>query len=312
MVNNDLNSISIADQKFAFIHIPKTAGMTLSAILEKKFPDSKTCPVRLYPDLVKMSESDIAKYQLFRGHFPYEVLASLIKVPFIGITVLREPVGRFYSYYKFMKKREDFEKFPVLAKEIPGVRKMDFAEFCRSDELHVVKDGLNQQTRYLCRKIPEMIALPYAAEKKQPTSEEVERAKARLESLECFGVAERFQEFLFLLSYTFGWEPLLDNLVLNTSGKPDNSEINDETRALVREKNKPDVELYQYAVTLFDGRYERMLSALVAKYGNVSGTQTTENLQKDEIVKLLSAHASTRSGKRNNVLDRFFGLFGRS
>ena len=57
-------------KKFAFVHIPKTAGMTLSAILEPKFQKDKICPIRLYQDLVRAPRQELDQYLLFRGHFP--------------------------------------------------------------------------------------------------------------------------------------------------------------------------------------------------------------------------------------------------
>jgi len=278
-------------KKFAFVHIPKTAGMTLSAILEPKFPKDRICPIRLYQDLVKSPREELNRYLLFRGHFPYDVLGCLLNEPFTCITVLREPVARYYSYYKFMKKREDLQQSPSLANEIPLIRKMDFGQFTAATKLALVRDGLNQQCRYLGKETPVSITLPYAAEKKQPTPEEIERAKSRLADMEAFGLAERFQDSLFLLSFTFGWEPIMDTLVINASGKPDPAEISAETRALVEEKNGPDVALYQFAQTLFETKYQNMLDVLVKKYGKTLGIDARLNLPQESVYKLLKQHA---------------------
>lgn len=274
-------------QKFAFVHIPKTAGMTISAILERKFSEDEICPFRLYPDLVRAPREEINKYKLFRGHFPYDVLSSLLNEPFICMTILREPVARYYSYYKFMKQREDFQQFSFLEKEVPIIRKMDFKQFTTSTDMLVVKDGLNQQCRYLGKETPATITLPHLAEKKAPTREEIERAKTRIANMEVFGLAERFQDSLFLMSFAFGWEPIRDTLVLNTSGKSDRSEISEETRAIVEEKNRADVELFEFAKTLFETKYQNMLSTLVKEYGQTLGIHSHINISQEKVYKLL-------------------------
>ncbi len=193
----DKSSLEPGHQKFAFVHIPKTAGMTMSAILERKFLKNEICPIRLYPQLVAVPKEELNKYRLFRGHFPYEILSCLLDEPFRCITILREPVARYYSYYKFMKNRQDFEQFAFLAREVPLIQKMDFKDFANATNLSVVKDGMNQQCRYLGKETPTSIALPYLAGKQDPTPEEIERAKTRLSNMDAFGLAERFQDFCF-------------------------------------------------------------------------------------------------------------------
>ena len=81
---------------------------------------------------------------------------------------------------------------------------------------------------------------------------------------------------------------------LNTSGKTRDSDIDDETRNLVNERNKPDFDLYNFAADLFDARYKQMLHILVETYGKKLGINTPENLQQKQIIKLLSVHASSK------------------
>ena len=285
--------LEIKKKKFVFVHIPKTAGMTMSAILDKKFPKDKICPIRLYPDLIATPREELDKYLLFRGHFPYDVISSLLKEPFTCITVLREPVARYYSYYKFMQIREDYQQFSFLAQEVPLIRKMNFEEFTSSTNMVIVQDGFNQQCRYLGKETPVNLDLPYAAEKQEPISEEIERAKTRLTNMEAFGLAERFQDSLFLMSFAFGWEPIMDTLILNTSGKSGLSEISKETRSLVEEKNKPDVEIFEFAKTLFETKYQNMLAVLVKKYGKALGINSSADISsKEDIYKLLKKNAN--------------------
>jgi hypothetical protein len=281
-------------KKFAFVHIPKTAGMTMRAILEQKFKKDKICPFTIYQDLVTAPREELDKYLLFRGHFPYDILDCLLNEPFVCITILREPVARYYSYYKFMKNRPDIQQSSYLANEIPLIRKMDFGQFTASTKMALVRDGLNQQCHYLGRETPASITLPYVDKKKQPKPEEIERAKSRLANMEAFGLAERFQDSLFLLSFTFGWEPIMDTLVINASGKADPAEISEETQALVEEKNRPDVELYKFAQTLFETKYQNMLDILVKKYGKALGVDSRLNIPPESVCKLLEQNAKTQ------------------
>ncbi len=86
----------------------------------------------------------------------------------------------------------------------------------------------------------------------------------------------------------------MDNLVLNASGKSERSEITEDIRAFVEEKNKADVELFQFAKDLFETKYQAMISVLVAEHGKKVGVGLGQNISHENIFKLLQHNAIAR------------------
>jgi len=82
-----------------YMHIPKTAGTSLIAILESNFDLDAIYPEKLWHKLLKKIPRDFTKYKLVRGHFGYNVNQVLHKKP-VYMTMLRDPVERTISQYE--------------------------------------------------------------------------------------------------------------------------------------------------------------------------------------------------------------------
>jgi hypothetical protein len=52
-----------------FMHIPKTAGMTLRNFLGNQYPVSQRMPANDWLEFLDVDIKDIDKYNLFQGHF---------------------------------------------------------------------------------------------------------------------------------------------------------------------------------------------------------------------------------------------------
>ncbi len=64
-----------------FLHIPKTAGTSLIAILESYFDLDSIYPEKLWQKLLKKIPRDFTKYKLVRGHFAHNIHQILHKKP---------------------------------------------------------------------------------------------------------------------------------------------------------------------------------------------------------------------------------------
>ena len=67
--NKQIESIQDAASSWYFFHIPKTAGTSLTKILEDMFPIKEICPAHLWSALLLFSQEELKKFRLFRGHF---------------------------------------------------------------------------------------------------------------------------------------------------------------------------------------------------------------------------------------------------
>jgi len=264
------------DDILYFLHIPKTAGTTLYFTIDSYFDLDLIFPYRFWnkylkdaPKLKKKILNNNSKLRLFRGHFGYGLTRMLPKNP-IFVTVLRDPVQRTISDYKHR----------IRGNELKYSKKLPLAEFFKDDEQSKTFEntqtyhiGLNPDILSITKSLkPREIRkfrfredLPYWADE-YSKKEILKNAKKRLSSFEFVGIAERLEESMFLLYYTFGWRPLSRPWMLNPTKKSTSEEIPPETMEIIQNKNTLDTELYQYAQELFENRYSQMVKNLKQDY----------------------------------------------
>jgi hypothetical protein len=84
-----------------FHHIGKTAGTSYRTLLESYVPAERICPASWLDHDVLAGK--LARYRLFRGHFPY-VFSGLLPSPCCKLTVLRNPRAHFLSTYNHLAR----------------------------------------------------------------------------------------------------------------------------------------------------------------------------------------------------------------
>ena len=86
-----------------FLHLPKAAGSTLRTYLESQFRRDEVCPTKLWYELLALPDEARARDRLFSGHFGW-CLHELVGAPLTTITMVRDPVERAWSHYRFVAR----------------------------------------------------------------------------------------------------------------------------------------------------------------------------------------------------------------
>jgi hypothetical protein len=246
------------DDVLFYLHIPKTAGLSLIALLDAHFRTEEIFPLHSAPSpemFEVYSPEQIAGYRLVRGHFdfgPYDngIYKHITPNP-ICLTMLREPISRTISHYRHNLRHDHGRWHDVIV-----AQKMSLKDFVCSPDTYAAV--VNHQTRLLVGKVK---GNPQNYVDSKALSEEamLSLAKERLEQFAFFGLIERFHESILLLSHTFGWKPVEAYPMLNKSPEPsDPDSIPPEALEAIIARTRLDAELYQYAQQLFEARLNRM------------------------------------------------------
>ena len=102
----------VADRKFFYVHVMKTAGGTLRQHIRANFEPAEVYPLkRLDPDmhaanyridyLTALPAERRKRIRVFTGHFPF-VAVELLGIRAITLTTLRDPVDRTLSLYQHL------------------------------------------------------------------------------------------------------------------------------------------------------------------------------------------------------------------
>ncbi len=254
-----------ADATLIYIHIGKTAGMTLHQVLERQFPKDRIfsfheiprervvaaasadtpaehAPPTLVGDrpvrehtlayFAGLPEEARRRFRLVEGHTIYGI-HEFVPRPSVYATFLREPVARVVSGYGYIQRRTHHPLFEVSR---------------RLDLLELVESGLalqfdNGQTRALAGDL----GTPFGG----CTSDMLERAKRNVErDFAAVGITERFDESLLLLRAAFGWSRLFYVRTNTSPRRPD--DLPTATRRTIERYNELDRDLYSWALRRFE------------------------------------------------------------
>ena len=256
-----------------FVHIPKTAGTSFKSYLDCLYYDEELFPEVVHLEYGALEQLDIVRrYKCFYGHCIYDV-HRLLPQPIDIVTFLRNPVDRVISTFEHVERNEEHGGHKILHQEAGTI-----SEFVCHSAFHV--DVANLQTRVLGMSLSEeerqeILSEDVTIEKKKElwdrfrtmevTEETLSTAKDRLSSMYHFGITEAFDYSLAMFARKK--ETQIGGTDVREACAPQTQTVKRRNRYthrdvdLLKDINKYDIELYDYARRLFDERYEEMRKA---------------------------------------------------
>jgi hypothetical protein len=231
-----------------FLHIGKTAGLSLRMILRRQFPASRvmdlrnpaTDHTRLRREganryFAALPEPERARPRLIMGHATYG-LHDHIPRPSTYVTLLRDPVSLNVSLYHYIRRTPNHVLHGRI-KDHPTLESF-------------LQSGISLETdNSMTRAIAGDTSTPFGG----CTDEMLAAAKEHVETnFSLVGFTERFDESLLLLGRVFGWSRLHYVPVNVAGGRRPRESIPASTVELIRRQNRLDVQLFGWATERFD------------------------------------------------------------
>ena len=135
--------LHLGSRRLYFLHIPKTAGSSITDWLTQCVGPTGTCPAKTWDQLVELGTSDLLKYRLFTGHFGWG-FDAVIGRPLHVFTVFRDPLERTISHYRHVHRAEDHPRHKVVVRQT-------FSEFVADEDNWPMIE--NFQARYLIKNV---------------------------------------------------------------------------------------------------------------------------------------------------------------
>lgn len=228
------------DRQLYYLHFPKTAGTAFAQHLVPVLGNRLSLA-----DWKTLEGEDVSQYSWIHGHMYYEQIERVVKNPIL-MTMLRHPIERIYSLYRFHGRRPNDTMYDLA-------NSISFHEFVEkrigsqvyvsmlSDQIE--NDGSNFKviTGYKGR-------------------ERLDIALERLERFDVIGITEYFDYSLLMLAAELNIEPFWQTSRANSAPTPTlREDIPDETIKLIRQVAAADIEIYDRAVELFKSRIKEKL-----------------------------------------------------
>lgn len=232
-------AVSPGEEALVFIHLYKTAGTTLNRIIEWEYPLRRICSIEPnwwewhFQRITRWRPERLQRMDVFKGHMPFG-LHRVLPRPAVYVTVLRDPVERAISDYYFARRF-------IPHRHHRAAQTLSLEQYFLHKHEHSLQSRMlaGGNSRALFSRVCDASVL--------------NKAKENLASrFAVVGLTERFDETLALLKISLGWKIKRYRSFRVSHNRLPNDLIPDSTIRLIREKERFDLEIYDYAVTLFE------------------------------------------------------------
>ena len=260
-----------------FMHIPKTAGMSMRLYLSDQYHLPNICPAVDWSGLLGQEES-LKNYSLVQGHFQYNV-RNIVAEEAKTLVVLRDPIRRTISGLQHLLRDPNFHLNHHIAK---GLSLKEIVQH-RS----IMANFANIQAAYLCASKPigDVTAYLREAWATGPGAEasdgerkpNLELAMERLASVDFICLTENLEQSVREMADEMAFHPPLHFPFINNSRNvADPLEgLSDLEISMVAAYNSVDLPLYEFAKKLIDQRrFEKSMRDLVRRgiYSTCAGS----------------------------------------
>ena len=233
-----------------FLHIPKTGGTSFLLMLQNIFGDSRVLRIHKVDENIKGTlEAAVAKLHCIScltGHLPVHLFGESLD-KFRPFTVLREPVARVLSLYRFLKAGDPADRKRL---DLPADFTLD--DFLGSSHPELYGQVNNGMVRMLCgdprREDPERSKFW----DKTGWSDALHGAIAALERID-FGLTEEMEATLELARSVWSVPYKLPQYWENTTKRETSPEDIDDINRIIS-MNTLDLTLYYWAAAEFHKR----------------------------------------------------------
>jgi hypothetical protein len=242
-----------------WLHIPKAGGSTLQEVIVRQYMcgfgfrfTGDRAQVAAFKALPGRTRT---KFDLVHGHVHFGI-HQWVPEAATYITMLREPVDRVVSHYYFILRDKAHYIHRYIREynlTLDNFRDLD----PRSDLWTLINrtnEVDNDMVRWLTPKEHFEVKLG------QVTRAMLEEAKWNLaNAFTCFGLMERFDESLECFRRALGWEDVSYTERKNVNPeRPPLDEMRPDALEAIRHANRYDIELYEFAQTLFEEQMLRL------------------------------------------------------
>jgi hypothetical protein len=254
--------------KLFFMHIPKTAGMSMRQYLGEQYHPHEICPAERWQDILGR-EASLRSYCLIRGHFRYN-LRELVAPDARTLVVLRDPVRRTLSALRHLMRDPNFHPTHALTKN------RTLGELIRDPGIMAFQTDV--QARYLCAsRMPDAIAAHFRQADREGAEADAgdleappdfQLAADRLETIDFVGVTEDIAAVTSAMAGEMCYHPPGYFPFIN--GSPERSDptagLTADELGILRQCNAVDIKLYEFARRLTDWRrFETAMRRVVAE-----------------------------------------------
>lgn len=222
-----------------FLHLPKTAGSTLSTVIRWQYrhvPPDQVLRVteRGVDEIDRLSAEQRARLRVVMGHFPYGIHGHL-PMPCRYITIARDPVRRVVSVYRYILSTRRHPLHAALASS-----SMSLEEY--------VTSGVHRE------QVENALTAQLAGREEgsgELTERDVEIAIDNLRRFFAVGLTERFDETLILLKRELAWTmPFYFSRNISEAG-PRLEDVPSDVIGHIRERNGFDLRVWEVAREMF-------------------------------------------------------------
>ena len=237
------------EPRLLFTHIPKTAGSSLRAIIERQYPKS-TClnirkgnPTENLQILQALSQAERDALSCVIGHVHFGIHPLFPSGENVYMTMLRHPVKRIISNYYFARSKPIRRSYDLAMS-------LSLVEYAAHPTVNSIT------TRYIAGMTgatPESLAVVQIADENM-----LERAKVNLRaSYKVIGFTEEFDASVLMMQKALGWGRVYYHSINTGKGLKNKEARPDLTPELIEalEAACPlDMALHRYALELYEAQ----------------------------------------------------------